>query len=174
VGDARESEGKTNSQELLTRAEASRYTGIASLPVAVFPGGKMKMGIPRMFQFLFMLLIGAILAIPQGALAQDHVVTPSDLQKDVSAASATRQKNLAQVEDFLSSTQAQQAMKSVHANPQQVKNAVPQLSDDELSQLSARSEKAQKDFAAGNINDRDLLIILVGIVALILIIVAVR
>ena len=134
----------------------------------------MKMGIPRIFQFALILLVGAVLVIPQGALAQNHVVTPSDLQKDVSAASATRQKNLAQVEDFLSSPQAQQAMKSVHVNPQQVKNAVPQLTDDELSQLSARSEKAHKDFAAGNINDRDLLIILVAIAALILIIVAVR
>jgi hypothetical protein len=107
-------------------------------------------------------------------LAQNHVVTPSDLQKDVSAASATRQKNLQQVEGFLSSTEAEQAMKSAHINPQQVKNAVPQLNDDELAQLSARSEKAQKDFAGGKISDHDLLIILLGIAALVLIIVAVR
>jgi hypothetical protein len=134
----------------------------------------MKMRISLVFQFVFMLLLGAVLAIPQGALAQDHVVSPLDLQKDVSAASATRQKNLAQVEGFLSSTEAQQAMKSAHISPEQVKNAVPQLNDDELAQLSARSEKAQKDFAAGRISDRDLLIILVGIGVLILIIVAVH
>ena len=132
------------------------------------------MRISLVFQFVFMLLLGAVLAIPQGALAQDHVVSPLDLQKDVSAASATRQKNLAQVEGFLSSTEAQQAMKSAHISPEQVKNAVPQLNDDELAQLSARSEKAQKDFAAGRISDRDLLIILVGIGVLILIIVAVH
>ena len=134
----------------------------------------MKMRISLVFQFVFMLLLGAVLAIPQGALAQDHVVSPLDLQKDVSAASATHQKNLAQVEGFLSSTEAQQAMKSAHISPEQVKNAVPQLNDDELAQLSARSEKAQKDFAAGRISDRDLLIILVGIGVLILIIVAVH
>jgi hypothetical protein len=134
----------------------------------------MKMRISLAFQFVFMLLLGAVLTIPQAALAQDHVVSPLDLQKDLSAASATRQKNLAQVEGFLSSTEAQQAMKSAHLNPGQVKNAVPQLSDDELAQLSARSEKAQKDFAGGRISDRDLLIILVGIGVLILIIVAVH
>jgi hypothetical protein len=134
----------------------------------------MKMRISLVFQFVFMLLLGAVLAIPQGALAQDHVVSPLDLQKDVSAASATRQKKLAQVEGFLSSTEAQQAMKSAHISPEQVKNAVPQLNDDELAQLSARSEKAQKDFAGGRISDRDLLIILVGIGVLILIIVAVH
>jgi hypothetical protein len=134
----------------------------------------MKMRATHPLELLLILLLGAVLAIPQTVLAQNHVVTPSDLQKDVSAASATRQKNLQQVEGFLSSTEAEQAMKSAHINPQQVKNAVPQLNDDELAQLSARSEKAQKDFAGGKISDHDLLIILLGIAALVLIIVAVR
>jgi hypothetical protein len=134
----------------------------------------MKTGISRVLQLFFALLLGAVLAIPRDARAQNHVVTSSDLQKDVTAASAARQKNLAQVEGFLSSTEAQRAMKSAHVNPQQVKNAIPQLNDDELAKLSARSEKAQKDFAAGRISDHDLLIILVAVVALILIIVAVR
>jgi hypothetical protein len=134
----------------------------------------MKIGTSLVLKFAFILLFSAFLAISQGAHAQDHVVPPSDLQKDVSAVSATRQKNLAQVDDFLSSSAAQQAMKSAHINPEQVKNAIPQMSDDELAQLSARSEKAQKDFAAGRISDRDLLIILVGVAVLILVIVAVR
>jgi hypothetical protein len=43
-----------------------------------------------------------------------------------------------------------------------------------MAELSARSEKAQADFAAGRISDRDLIIILIAIVALILIIEAVR
>jgi hypothetical protein len=55
-----------------------------------------------------------------------------------------------------------------------VKNAVGQLDDEELARLSARAEKTQREFAAGNISDRDLLIILVAVAALILIIVAVR
>jgi hypothetical protein len=134
----------------------------------------MKIGYSFVLQLAFLSLCGAFLAIPQGAVAQDHVVPPSDLQKDVSAVSATRQKNLAQVEGFLSSPAAQQAMKSAHIDPQQLKNAIPQMSDDELAQLSVRSEKAQRDFAGGRLSDRDLLIILVGIAALILIIVAVH
>ncbi len=134
----------------------------------------MKIGTSLVLKFAFISLFSAFLAIPHGARAQDHVVPPSDLQKDVSAVSATRQKNLAQVDDFLSSSAAQQAMKSAHIDPQQVKNAIPQMGDDELAQLSARSEKAQKDFAAGRISDRDLLIILVGVAVLILIIVAVH
>ena len=59
-------------------------------------------------------------------------------------------------------------------NPEQVKAAVSTLDDAELAQLSSRVQKAQADFAAGSLSDRDLIIILVAIAALILIIVAVR
>jgi hypothetical protein len=123
---------------------------------------------------LCVLLLSLVLATPQDALSQNHVVPPSELQKDVAAASASRQKNVAQVESFLSSEEAQRAMKSAHINYQEVKNAVRQLNNEDLAQLSARSEKAQKDFAAGTLSDRDLLIILLCIAALVLIIVAVR
>jgi hypothetical protein len=43
-----------------------------------------------------------------------------------------------------------------------------------LAQLASRAGKAQADFAAGHLSDRDLIIILLAVVALILIIVAVR
>ncbi len=134
----------------------------------------MKKPLLRAIDFALVLLLGLVLAIPQDVVAQNHVVSSSAIQKDVAAASASRQKNLAQVESFLSSPEAQRAIKSAHINYQQVKNAVRQLSNDDLARLAARSEKAQKDFAAGRISDRDLIIILVGVAALILIIVAVR
>ncbi len=75
---------------------------------------------------------------------------------------------------FFSSDQAQKALQSAHINPQEVNKAIAGLSDEELAQLATRAQKAQNDFAAGNIGDRDLLIILVCIAALILIIVAVH
>jgi len=134
----------------------------------------MKKIVSRAVEFLFVLLLGVVLATPQDVFAQNHVVASSDLQKDVAAASASRHRNLAKLEGFLSSTEAQQAMKSVHIKYRQIKNAIPQLDDDDLALLAARSEKAQKDFAAGKISDRDLLIIIVAVVALVLIIVAVR
>ncbi len=112
--------------------------------------------------------------VPQVILGQDHVVPSSDLRNDLAGASAARQKNQAQLEEFVSSPEAQKALKTAHIDGEQVKNAIPQLSDEDLAQLSARSEKAQKDFAAGRLSDRDLIIIILGILALILIIVAVR
>ena len=123
---------------------------------------------------LFVSLFAVSFTCARPALAQDHVVAPTDLQKDVAAASAARQKNQTQLVEFLSSSEAQHALKSAHLDAGQVKNAIPQLSDADLAQLSARAEKAQRDFSAGRMSDRDLLIILIAVAALILIIVAVR
>ena len=117
-----------------------------------------------------------IFAIPQGLVAQssEHLVSPTELQKAVVDASQKRQQNLDTLNQFFSSEKAQQALESAHQNPEQVKKAVASLSDDELAQLASRANKAQSDFAAGNLDNRDLLLIVVGIAALILIIVAVH
>jgi hypothetical protein len=124
--------------------------------------------------------VGAVLVVvfllPQNAVGQaaQHVVSPSDLQKAVVDASQARQQNLDTLNNFLSTDKAKQAMESARIDPQQVKKAVAGLSDEDLANLAFRAQKAQDDFAAGSIGDRDLLIILVCIAALILIIVAVR
>jgi len=134
----------------------------------------MKKFIPHLLGIQFAFLITLALAAPHSAIAQDHVVAPSQIQRDVAASSSTRQQNQAQLENFVSSPEAQQALKSAHLDANQVKNAIPNLNNEELAELSARSEKAQADFSAGKMSDRDLIIILIAIVALILIIVAVR
>ncbi len=118
----------------------------------------------------------AMFAVPQSLVAEatEHLVSPADLQKATVDASHERQRNLDSLKEFLSSQRAQKALRSAHMNPEQVKTAVAGLSDQELAQLASRANHAQSDFAAGNIDDRDLLIILVAIAALILIIVAVH
>jgi hypothetical protein len=115
-----------------------------------------------------------VLLIPQNVLAQNHVVSPSDLQKAAVDSTQTREHQIQTLQQFVSTPAAEKALKAAHLDGQQVKNAVSRLNDEELAQLSARASKAQKDFAAGSLSDRDLIIILVAIAALILIIVAVR
>jgi hypothetical protein len=116
----------------------------------------------------------AIFLVPSSLFAETHLVSPSELQQQVLDRSQTRQQNIQTLDEFLSSPAASKAMSSAHVDSQQVKTAVSTLSDGELAQLSARAQKAQDDFAAGRLDDRDLLLIIVGILALILIIVAVR
>src|SRR5581483_540626 len=116
----------------------------------------------------------AVFALPCGLLADSHVVNPSDLQQEMVAASQVRQHNLETVNQFLSTPTAEKAMKSASVDPQQVKTAVSTLDDRELAQIAARAGKAQADFAAGSLSDRDLILIILAIAALVLIIVAVR
>ncbi|HET9183117.1 MAG TPA: PA2779 family protein [Candidatus Angelobacter sp.] len=112
--------------------------------------------------------------VPTGLLAQTHVVSSSDLQQQVVTASQVRDHNLQTVQNFLSTPTAEKALKSSHINPMQVRTAVSTLNDQELAQLAARADKAQADFAAGNLTDHDLILIILGIAVLVLIIVAVR
>lgn len=133
----------------------------------------------RRWQLVLSSVIAVFLAAivtPQNLAAQagQHLVSPDDLQRATVDDTQARQRNLDTLNRFFSSDQAQKALQSAHMNPQKVKDAVAGLSDEELAQLSSRAQKAQTDFAAGNMSDRDLLIILVLIAALILIIVAVH
>jgi hypothetical protein len=119
-------------------------------------------------------ILVAIFAVPPSLLAQSHLVSPADLQKELVASTQVRQHNVETVSQFLSSEKAENALKSAHINPVQVQTAVATLSDQELAQLASKVDKAQADFAGGRLEDRDLLIIIVAIAALVLLIVAVR
>jgi len=117
-----------------------------------------------------------IFALPHSLFAQatEHVVSSAELKRATIEASRARQENLQTLKAFFSTEEAQKALKSVHADPEQVKDAVASLSDAELARLASRAQKAQVDFAAGRLSDRDLIIVLIAIAALVLIIVAVR
>jgi hypothetical protein len=120
------------------------------------------------------LVLAALFALPQGLLAETHVVSPSDLQQQLVETTRDRQNNLNAVRGFLSTATAEKAMKSASIDPKKVQNAVSSLSDEELANLAQRSTKAQADFAAGTLSNRDLIWIILAIAVLVLIIVAVR
>jgi hypothetical protein len=121
-------------------------------------------------------VLATVFALPQNLAAEtaSHLVSPSELQQAAVKASAARQQNRDEVQQFFSSEQARGALQSAHMNPEQVKTAVSTLDDAELAQLASRVHRVQANFAGGTLSDRDLIIIIVAIAALILIIVAVR
>jgi hypothetical protein len=106
---------------------------------------------------------------PAPTAGDAHLVSPGQLQQQMQSASADRQKNIATLTQFLSTPMAVGKMKSEHIDPAQVKNAIPNLSDAELADLSARATKAQQQFAAGTLSNNDLLIIILILVVVILI-----
>lgn len=125
-------------------------------------------------QVLISFVLLTLFIIPPKLLAQTHVVGATDIHKELVDATQIRQRNREKVNQLFSSKDGQEALKSAKMNLTQVKVAVSTLNDAELARLASRADQAQNDFAAGRISDRDLLIIIVGIAALILIIVAVR
>jgi hypothetical protein len=127
-------------------------------------------------QFLRVLAASLLLAVfsTTAVAGETHIVSGSDLQNELVAASRVQQRNLETVQQFVSSERAQKAIKSAGIDPQEVQTGVSLLSAEELAQLAKRAEKAEADFAAGQLSDRDLILIILGVIVVILIIVAVR
>ena len=107
-------------------------------------------------------------------LAQTHVVSPSDIHKELVNTAQTRQKNLEKTRRLFSSDETRKAMEAAKMSSEKVDAAISTLSDDELARLASRADKLDQDFAAGRLSDRDLLIVILGLAALVLIIVAAR
>ena len=107
-------------------------------------------------------------------LAQTHVVSQADIHKELVNTAQTRQKNLEKTRRLFSLDETRKAMESAQMSPEKVDAAISMLSDDELARLASRADKIDQDFAAGRLDNRDLLFVILGVAALVLIIVAVR
>src|SRR5215813_4878091 len=107
-------------------------------------------------------------------LAQTHVVSQADIHKELVTTAQTRQKNLEKARRLFPSDETRKALEAAKISTEKVDAAVSTLSDEKLARLASRADKLDQDFAAGRLSDRDLLIVIVGIAALVLIIVAVR
>lgn len=114
------------------------------------------------------------LAVPPAVTAQTQVVSREELRSAVLSATQARQKNRAILDAALANPKVEKALRDGNVDVRGVRTAVASLDDAELAHLAAKATSAQADLAAGRITDRDLLIILVGIAALILVIIAVR
>lgn len=126
---------------------------------------------------LFVTVFCSFSLFPQNATAQDqsdHVVTSADLQNDVSQAAKVRQQQIATIDTFLSGDRAKQALRSANIDYSVVHNGVASLSDDELARLSARADKAQKDFAAGALTNEQITYIIIALATAVIILIIVH
>jgi hypothetical protein len=112
--------------------------------------------------------------LPVRAQQKDHAVSSDQLRVDLQESAATRQANEAAVREMFASEAGKKALNSAGVDYQKVDQAISQVNDEDLARMADRSREVQKDFAAGRMSDRDLIIILLVAVALILIIIAVR
>ena len=108
-------------------------------------------------------------AVAPQARSEDHIVSSSALQQRVENSSADRQQNIAAINRLLSTPQAEKVMRDRHIDAEQVRSAVPTLSDRELANLSARASKAQHDFDAGLLGVGLLTLIILLIIVIIVV-----
>jgi hypothetical protein len=130
----------------------------------------------RLKRCAFMLAFAALASLASTAAAQEqhHVVSSGELRQDAAQPAQTRHANEQAVRSLLSSDAGQKALKSSGVDYQKVDRAVGQLNDEDLGKLARRSQQAQSDFAAGRLSDRDLLWIILIIVAVLIVALAVR
>jgi|ERR1700720_3992420 hypothetical protein len=131
----------------------------------------------RLKRCAFMLAFAALASLASTAAAaqeQHHVVSSGELRQDAAQPAQTRHANEQAVRSLLSSDAGQKALKSSGVDYQKVDRAVGQLNDEDLGKLARRSQQAQSDFAAGRLSDRDLLWIILIIVAVLIVALAVR
>jgi hypothetical protein len=128
----------------------------------------------RLCSFVLAASLISLAVVPARAQEKEHAVSPSQLRSDVAKSVATRQANEAAVREMLANQTAKEALKSAGMDYQKVDRAIGQVNDEDLARMADRSREVQKDFAAGRLSDRDLIIILLVAVGLILIIVAVH
>lgn len=127
----------------------------------------------RSYKNLTLILFALFLAfalLPSQLSAEDHVIPQSSLHQALVNASAARQKQIAQVKSFFSSRPVASALKKGGVDLRQVQQAVPNLSDQELAQLSARTQKLQNDFAAGALSNERLTYIVIALATALIVI----
>jgi hypothetical protein len=112
--------------------------------------------------------------VPARAQEKDHAVPSGQLRKDVEKAAETRQANEAAVREMFATDAGRETLKIAGIDYQKVDRAISQVNNEDLARMADHARDVQKDFAAGRLGDRDLLIILLVAVAIILIIVAVH
>ena len=128
----------------------------------------------RACSILLAVCLATVGSAPLRAQQKDHAVSSDQLRIDVQKSAAARQANEAAVREMFASEAGKKALNSAGIDYQKVDQAISQVNDEDLARMADRSHEVQKDFAAGRMSDRDLIIILLVAVALILIIIAVR
>ena len=130
----------------------------------------------KITRFATMLLAAAVTAGPMWAQSQadQHVVPLGELNKAAAGPAETRRANEAEIRQLFATVDGQKALKSVNVDYAKIDRAVSSMSDEDVARISDRARAIDHDFAAGNLSDHDLLLILIIALIVIILIVVLR
>lgn len=126
------------------------------------------------FKSLLVVVLSLCLLVPMD-LRATQVVSSDELHQDLLKSWTEKEKNLATVQQLLSTDAARELIANTGNNYDQVMQALPLLDDEELSKLASQTRVAQANFAAG-LSDRELinvLLIVLLVVAIVVVVAAV-
>ncbi len=106
----------------------------------------------RIISSVLLPAVALTLLVPVDLLAQNHIVSPADLRRELREASASRQRDIAALEKVLLSPDGKKALSSFKMDAVRVQKALPLLGDQELARLAAQANRVQADFAAGGLD----------------------
>jgi hypothetical protein len=92
----------------------------------------------------------AFVSAPVFAGTDEHVVSRASIDQKLAGAAAERARNLASINEALSSPSASRAAASVGVGVDRVRRALPRLSDADLRDLSRRAAELRTDPVSGH------------------------
>ena len=102
------------------------------------------------------------------AFAEEHVVPAAELQQSLGDAAETRRQNEADLRRLIDNEQVEQAATAAGLDPEQIREAIPQLDDETLAELAARSRALEEDVAGGFIGGIVIILVLVVLLAVLI------
>ena len=134
------------------------------------------MGTKKITRLASMLLAAAVSAGPILAQSQadKHVVSLGELNQAAARPSETRRSNEAEIRQLFATIDGQKALKTANVDYAKIDRAVSSMSDEDVARISDRARAIDRDFAAGNLTDHDLLVILIIALIVIILIVVLR
>jgi hypothetical protein len=123
-----------------------------------------------------LLLAAAVSAGPMLAQSQadKHVVSLGELNKDAAGPAEMRRANEAEIRQVFATVDGQKALKTANVDYAKIDRAVRSMSDEDVARISDRARAIDHDFAAGNLTDHDLLVILIVVLIVVILIVVLR
>ena len=116
------------------------------------------------------LLMVAMCLNSQTSLAQEHVVSLKDIQKQLELKAESVAKDRSDIERVLSLPASREMLRKSNIGAEQVRTAVAMLSPAELSRLAVRAREAEQDVQGGLLVG---ILALIGLVVVILVVIAI-
>lgn len=106
---------------------------------------------------------------PQPLNAQQHLVSPAELEQHIRTASGARQSDLRDVREFFSSQAAAGRLPSA-LDAARIDEIVPFLNDSELARIADTTRSIDRDLAAGALSNEHLTYIVIALATAVIVI----